>query len=260
MIKSIIKFGLEKPILNHMLLLFVFILAIFSYFKIPKEIFPISNLDAISITGTYVGASSDMLDLMAVQKIEDELNSLSEANTITTVVKSGYFNIKVELKSQYTPRDVIDDIKDIVAQTKTNLPSDMDEPIVKEVTQSFPLITVAIFGDKSKTELLNIADDIKSQLSHFEDLSSITIFGDSDKELQIAFDDKKIEAYGLDKSVVINAISQNSSIFPAGILKDVGTHYFLSSQNGEKDLEILNNTIFKIGEKKIYQRYSKYYL
>jgi len=252
MIKSIIKFGLEKPILNHMLLLFVFILAIFSYFKIPKEIFPISNLDAISITGTYVGASSDMLDLMAVQKIEDELNSLSEANTITTVVKSGYFNIKVELKSQYTPRDVIDDIKDIVAQTKTNLPSDMDEPIVKEVTQSFPLITVAIFGDKSKTELLNIADDIKSQLSHFEDLSSITIFGDSDKELQIAFDDKKIEAYGLDKSVVINAISQNSSIFPAGILKDVGTHYFLSSQNGEKDLEILNNTIFKIGEKKIY--------
>lgn len=252
MIKAIIKFGLEKPMLNHMLLFFIFILAIFSYFKIPKEIFPISNLDAVSISGTYVGASSDMLDLMAVQKIEDELNSLSEANTITTLVKSGYFNIKVELKSQYTPRDVLDDIKDIVTQTKVDLPSDMDEPIVKEVTQSFPLITVAIFGDKPKTELLSIADDLKTKLSHFEDLDSITIFGDSDKELQIIFDDKKIEAYGLDKSVVISAISQNSSIFPAGIVKDVGTHYFLSSQNGEKDLNVLNNTIFKINDKKIY--------
>ena len=73
MIKSLIKFGLEKPILNYMLLFFIFVLSIFSYLKIPKEIFPPSNLDAISITESYEGASSDILDLMAVSKIEDEL-------------------------------------------------------------------------------------------------------------------------------------------------------------------------------------------
>ncbi|MDB4257416.1 efflux RND transporter permease subunit [Arcobacteraceae bacterium] len=252
MIKSIIKFGLEKPILNHMLLLFIFILTIFSYMKIPKEIFPLSSLGAVSITGNYVGASSDMLDVMAVQKIEDDLNSLSEAATITTVVKSGYFNIKIDLKSQYKPSDVLDDIKDIVTQAKVNFPSDMDEPIVKEVTQSFPLITVAIFGEKSKPELLEIADKIKSRLTQFDDLSSITIWGDSDKELQITFNEAKIDAYKLDKSRVIKAISQSSSIFPAGVLKDVGTHYYLSSQNGEKDLTVLRNSIIKIGDTKIY--------
>ncbi|MGB5867129.1 MAG: efflux RND transporter permease subunit [Arcobacteraceae bacterium] len=252
MIKAIIKFGLEKPILNHMLLLFIFILTIFSYLNIPKEIFPISSLGSVSITGSYVGASSDMLDVMAVEKIEDELSSLSEADTISTVVKSGYFNINVKLKRQYKPIDVLDDIKDIVTKTKENLPSDMDEPIVKEVTQSFPLITVAIFGDKTKTQLLTIADTIKSRLSHFEDLVSIDIWGDSDKELQITFDEAKIAAYNLDKTTLINVISQNSSIFPAGIIKDVGTHYYLSSQNGEKNLEKLQNTILKIGEVKIY--------
>ncbi|HIP55664.1 MAG TPA: hypothetical protein EYG97_01415, partial [Arcobacter sp.] len=93
MIKNIIKFGLEKPILNYILLLFIFLLTVFSYIKIPKEIFPPSSLDAISITGVYPGSSSDMLDLMAVSKIEDELASVTEASKISTVVKSGYFNI-----------------------------------------------------------------------------------------------------------------------------------------------------------------------
>ncbi len=252
MIKSIIKFGLEKPILNYMLLLFIFMLSVFSYFKIPKEIFPPSALDAISITGSYAGASSDILDLMAVSKIEDDLASLNEADTISTIIKSGFFNIKIDLKSGFGVTEVIDDVKDIVSQTKSNLPTDMEEPIVKEITHSFPLITVAIYGDQTKEELLKVASSIKDKLNYLGDLSSITIWGDSDKELLITFDEAKISGFGLDKAAVINTITQMSSIFPAGIIKDIGTHYYLSSQNGEKDLEKLKNSILKIGETKIY--------
>ncbi|MDD2640447.1 MAG: efflux RND transporter permease subunit, partial [Arcobacteraceae bacterium] len=88
MIRNLIEFSLKKPILNHFLLLFLLILAVFAYSKIPKEIFPPSVLDAVSITGTYAGASSDILDKMAVEEIEDELLSLSEANKISTTIKS----------------------------------------------------------------------------------------------------------------------------------------------------------------------------
>jgi len=252
MIKNIIKFGLQKPILNYMLLLFIFILSIFSYLKIPKEIFPISSLDSVIINGNYAGASSDILNKLAVQKIEDELSSISEVDTITTIVKTGFFNIKIKLKSDYEVNDVIDDIKDIVTKVRSDLPSDMDEPTVKEVTSAFPLVTIAIFGDKSRQELIKIADNIKSKINKLNDLSEINIWGDSDKELLITFDDTKIEAYGLNKKNVINAIASSSSIFPAGIIKDRGTHYYLSSQNGEKDLNKLNNMIIKLNDKTIY--------
>ncbi len=247
MIKNIIKFGLEKPILNYLLLSFILILAIFSYFKIPKEIFPPASLDAISVTGSYPGASGDILDKLAVKEIEDELQSLSEAQKISTVIKTGFFNIRIDLKSGYEVSDIIDDVKDIISKTKSNLPTDMDEPVVKEIVNSFPLVTVAIFGDKSNKELLEIAKDLKTKINSLEDLSDVTIWGDSDKELIITFDDAKIEAYNLDRTQVINTLSQMSSIFPAGIIKDKGTHYYLSSQNGEKDLLKLNNMILKFG-------------
>ena len=89
MMRSLIEFFLKKPILNHFLLFFLLVLAIFAYSKIPKEIFPPAVLDAVSITGSYAGASSDILDKMAVEEIEDELLSLSEANKISTTIKSG---------------------------------------------------------------------------------------------------------------------------------------------------------------------------
>ncbi|BFU78910.1 efflux RND transporter permease subunit [Arcobacter sp. 15-2] len=252
MIQSIIKFGLEKPILNYMLLLFVFILSVFSYMKIPKEIFPISSLDAISINGNYAGASSDILNKLAVQKIEDELGSISEADTISTVVKTGFFSINIKLKSGYKVTDVMDDIKDIVTKIRSDLPTDMDEPTVKEITSAFPLVTIAIFGDKSREELIEIADSIKTKVNKIGDLSEVTIWGDSDKELLITFDEAKIEAYGLNKALVVNTIANTSSIFPAGIIKDKGSHYYLSSQNGEKDLIKLNNTILKFNTQSIY--------
>ena len=252
MIRSLIEFSLKKPILNHFLLFFLLVLAVFAYFKVPKEIFPPSVLDAVSITGSYAGASSDLLDKMAVEEIEEELLSLSEANKISTTIKSGYFKINVELKDGFKTSDVLDDIKDIVAKIKSDLPSDMDEPTVKAVKHTFPLITVAVYGDQDKTQLLEIAKRLKTEFMKFKDLSDITVFSDSDKELLISFDENKIDAFGLDKVSVINAVKSISTIFPVGVIKDESKHYYLSTFNGEKDIEKIKKTIIKIGDTKIY--------
>ena len=252
MIKGIIRFGLEKPILNYMLLFFLFVLSIFAYNTIAKEIFPISKLDSINISGAYAGASSDVLDDLVVQKIEDELKSVSELNKVSTVIKNGYFSIDAELKSGESISPIVDEIKDIITKVKVDLPGDMDEPRVKEMTQAFPLVAVAISADRSTEELLDIANDIKTKLVKLSDLSEINIYGDTDKELLITFDESKIEAYGLDTTQVISLVSSMSSIFPAGIIKDTKRHYYLSSENGKKDIKDIENIILKLGNKSIY--------
>ena len=252
MIKKFIRFAIVKSTLNHILLAFIFMLSIFSYINIPKEIFPISSLNAIKIDGSYIGASSDMLDLMAVSKIEDELANISQADKITSIIKSGSFSINITLKSGYEVDEIIDEIKDIVSFLKPDWPSDMNEPTVSEVKLAIPLITASITANKSTQELLDLAKDIKKDLVKLGDLSSINIWGDSKKQLVITFDEDKINAYGLDKNTVISVISQLSSIFPAGFIKDKKRHYFVSSQNGQKDLKSLNNTILKISNKQIY--------
>jgi HAE1 family hydrophobic/amphiphilic exporter-1 len=250
--KNIIKFAIEKSTLNYLLLAFIFMLSVFSYIKIPKEIFPISTLNSINITGVYAGASADMLNLMAVDKIEDELSNLSQIDKINSVVKSDFFDIKITLKSSYSVNDVIDEVKDIISKIKSDLPSDMKEPIVSKVKIAFPLITASISGDITTNELLKIAKEIKKDLLKFKDLSTINIWSDSDKELSIVLNENKINAYGLDTAQVVSSISSLSSIFPAGNIKDSTRHYYLSSINGVKDIKSLENSILKINNIQVY--------
>ncbi|MGD9624842.1 MAG: efflux RND transporter permease subunit [Arcobacter sp.] len=253
-IKAMIEFSLRKPLLNHFILFFIFLLSIFSYLKIPKEIFPPSAMDAVVINGSYSGASSELLDKIAVSEIEDELLSLSSADTISSTIKNGSFSINVDLKDGYKAKDILDDVKDIITKIKTNLPSDMDEPTVKAMEFAFPLITVAVYSknNDSKEELIKVAKEVKSKVMQLKDLSQVQVLGESDKELLMILNDEKINAYGFDKISVINALSSLSSIFPIGMIKDSSTHYYLSTFNGEKDVEKIKNTIIKINGKSIY--------
>ena len=165
MIRKFVTFAVDKPIINHILMLFMLLLSIFAYQDIPKEIFPPSELDQITITGGYPGASADVLDKMVVKNIEDEMKSISEIDNIDTVIQNGFFSIHADIKTGSDNQLVLGDVKDVIANIRRDLPSDMDEPIAKITVHDFPLLLVAISGDIPKKRLLDIAEDLKSKLS-----------------------------------------------------------------------------------------------
>ena len=252
MIRKFLEFALDRPALNHIFMIFMVIMSIFAYKNIPKEIFPPSKLDQIIITGGYVGASGDVLDKMVVKNLEDELQSLSQIDTIDTTIQNGFFKIIADIKKDDNPQLVLSDVKDIISNLKKDLPSDMDEPIAKVAIQEYPLIMVAISGDVPKKRLVDIANELKSRLSTINNLSGIDIRGKSDEEILITLDQKRIDAYGLSKSAIYRAISNLSSIFPIGTIKQRGNHLYISTINGEKSQKKLEDTILEVNGKKFY--------
>jgi multidrug efflux pump subunit AcrB len=251
MIEKFIRFAIEKPILNHIFLIFLFVLSIFAYRDIPKEIFPPANLDKISITGGYPGASADILDKMVVKNIEDDLRSVENISDIETVIQNGSFSITADIKPGADKQLVLSDVKDVIASVKRDLPSDMNEPIARIVVHNFPLLLIAISGDAPKARLLEAADKLKSRLSRYKALNSIDIRGDADPELRLTIDEKKLEAYGIPKNLFYQAISGLSSIYPAGTFKHDGLRIYLSTANGEKEVRRLADTLLAVGERRI---------
>ena len=251
MIRKFIEFSIEKPLLNHILLIFIFMLSIFAYLNISKEIFPPTQMDKISIQGGYVGTSADVLDKMVVQSIEDDLQNIDELLEIKSSIKNGSFSIRSDIKSGSDNIGVLNDIKDIVSSIQKDLPSDMAEPIAKISTHAFPLVLIALSGDVDRSVLLQRADELKSELSQFKDLSEIVIRGNSDEELDIKLNNDKIKAYGLEPSLVISAIKNISSIFPIGTIKQKAHHLYISTYNGEKNRDDIENTIIRVGTSKV---------
>lgn len=251
MIRKFVAFSIDKPLLNHILLIFIFVMSIFAYINIPKEIFPPFAMDKISVTGGYAGTSADILDKMVVQSIEDDMQNIDELDIIKTSIKNGSFSILVDIKPGANNIAVLNDVKDIVSNVKKDLPADMSEPIAKIHTKSFPLVLIALAGDVPKEELLLRADELKSQLSSFKDLSEVVIRGDADEELVITINEKKLLAYNLEPSLAINALKNISSIFPVGTIKERGSHLYISTYNGEKNKESVEDIIVKIGQTRV---------
>nr|MBL0721655.1 efflux RND transporter permease subunit [Sulfurovaceae bacterium] len=251
MIKSIVSFSVDKPIINHILLIFILLLSVFSYQNIPKEIFPPISLDQIAITGGYAGASADTLDKMVVKSIEDDIKSLSDIDMINTTIQNGSFLIAADIKSNSNNQLVLSDVKDIISNIRRDIPSDMNEPIAKIVEQDYPLLLLAISADKPTKELLDIATKLKSRLSEFKNLSHISIRGDSDDEILIKIDEKRLEAYNISMSATLEAISSISSIFPIGAIEQRGNHLYISTINGAKSKESLESIILTVNNQRV---------
>ncbi len=251
MIRRFLEFSIDKPLLNHILLVFILSLSIFAYINVPKEIFPPMNMDKVTITGGYAGTSADVLDKMVVKTIEDDLQNISELDTIKSTIKNGSFSILSDIKPGSDNISVLNDVKDVISNVKKDLPSDMSEPIAKINLHDFPLVLIALAGDKSKEELLERAEELKSELSRFKELSDIDIRGDADTELVIKINEQKLLALGLQPSLTISSLRNISSIFPIGTIKEKGSHLYISTFNGEKTKDSLEETIISVGNSRV---------
>ncbi|MBL0687069.1 MAG: efflux RND transporter permease subunit [Sulfurospirillum sp.] len=252
---SVIKFFIDNSKMNYVLFLIVCLVGIYSYNKTPKEIFPTFELDRISISGGYSGASIDILDKMAVREIEDELQSVEGINEIISTISPGVFRISIELIEGINKYDTSAKIKDSIDMVKQNFPEDMNDPRVTVVSINKSLLSISITSsEKNLSQLIDFAKDIKTKILAVDDVAEIKIYGDSDMYYNILIDEKKIESFGLNKNSVFNAISGMSYIFPIGKIEGSGKHYFLSTYNGKKDSQSMQDTILRIDGKQIYLR------
>jgi len=253
MFERFLRFFVENSRMNYTLFALIFALGIYSYIKMPKEIFPTFDLDRISIKGSYNGASVDILDKMAVTQIEDNVKSLEGIVETTTVISPGKFTIILEIQKGKDRYAVANKVKDAVALTSSDLPSDMNDPKVTVLERSRNLINISLTSNKLNVDdMKNFADDFKSKILTINGISEVSIYGNSDKYYEILLDDKKIEAYGIDKTELFNTIGTLSYIFPIGKIEGATKHYYISTYNGAKSASELANTLIKLSTGSLY--------
>ncbi len=253
MLERFLRFFIENARINYLLFALVFIIGIFSYIKTPKEIFPSFELDMVSISGNYSGASIDILDKMAVKEIENEVKNVDGIKEMTTIITASRFNMIIELEKGVNRYNSADKIKAALSLAKQNLPDDMSEPTVNVLEIKRDLLSVAISSNTHSYEsLIKKANELKDRVSNLKNISEVIIYGDSEVYYDISLHSKKIKALGLDESAVSLAIAGLSYIYPIGKIEDKKEgHFYISTFNGKKTaLEMINSHI-KIGEKKL---------
>ncbi|CAA6804165.1 MAG: Acriflavin resistance protein [uncultured Sulfurovum sp.] len=238
MFQNFLKFFIVNARMNYLLFFLIFLTGIYSYTKTPKEIFPSFELDMISISGGYTGASIDILDKMAVKRIEDEIKSIDGIKEMSTVISPASFTMILELEKRVDKYNTANEIKDAISITKQYLPEDMNEPIVRVLKSGArkALMQIAITSPTNdQAELIEAAERLEEKISTVKDISEVIIYGDAEIYYDISLNAEKIKALDIDENSVISAIQGLSYIYPIGKVEDSkGGHYYVSTYNGKK--------------------------
>jgi multidrug efflux pump subunit AcrB len=250
---KIIKFFLTKTKLNYTAFIFLVLLGIISYHTIPKDVFPAIKIDKISIEGGYSGASIDTLNKMVVAQLEKDVKSLNGVKKVESFIKNAEFSIILTLEKNLDKYSLLNKIKDIINNNKSDFPSDMDDPTASIIDFSFPLIDVTIASPSySHDELIAIAEKLKTSLSSIENMAKVELYESTTRVYEIILDNQKIDSYLLNKNALQEQIQNIAYIFPIGKIKDQQGHLYLSAKNGPKSVNELLNTLIKVDDKAIY--------
>jgi len=248
-----VRFFVNNSRMNYVLFILVVLVGFYSYSKTPKEIFPAFELDIINVSGSYRGASIDMMDKIAVRDIEDELKSIEGIDEMASTITPGTFSITVSLLKDINKYDTSAKIKEAIDKVKQNFPEDMNDPQVTVATTGKSILQVSISSTSlSLSQLKDFAKKLRTKILSVPDISEVVIYGDSDMYYNIKIDEKKLDSFSINKTVAFNAISGLSYIFPVGKIEGKDKHYFISTYNGKKTAEAMQKTLLSIGGKKIY--------
>ncbi|MGD8993393.1 MAG: efflux RND transporter permease subunit [Desulfobacterales bacterium] len=201
------------------LLMAIFLVGgLFWALQIKKEVFPDFELDIVTITVPYPGASPEEVERGIVLAIEEAVNGLEGVEEITATASEGMGRVNVEIIEGENIERLAQDIKNEVDRI-TSFPEEAEEPQVVIAERRRSVVSLALYGNQSEWILREVAEDIRDRLLQDPDITQVEMEGVRNYEISIEISQSTLRAYNLTLEEVAGRIRRASVELPAGAIK-----------------------------------------
>jgi multidrug efflux pump subunit AcrB len=197
------------------LLMFLFILAgLWALKKMNTQFFPTFELEYITISVPWSGASAEDVERSIIIPMEQELKTLTEVKKMNSTSSSGAGSITLELEEGVDVGNVLDRVKQRVESIR-NLPDEAERPVIQQVESFQPIANIVITGSESLPELAQLARQFEKELLA-RGIRKINFVGLPSEEIAIQVSSTTLHETGLSLTDIANRVRQNSTDLPAG--------------------------------------------
>jgi len=226
------KFSIEQPVLVNLSSILILIAGIAAFASLPKEEWSAVEINTVTVTTIYRGASPEEMEQLITRELEEELVDLDDVESIASFSSEGLSVININFVQEVT--DMVRKMQEVQNEVNkvTDLPEDAETPEIDRVSPPFRLITVALVGDNMERVLTPIADDLAYELKKIYGVYEVNVLGRREREIWVEIDPFRMESFGLSLRDVVTALRSKNLNLPAGILKQ-GASEFLVRTVGE---------------------------
>jgi len=253
---GIIAWFAKNHVAANLLMLMFLVMGAISLMNIKQEVFPEVDLDMVTITVPYPGATPDEVEEAICTRIEESIVSVDGIKTITSRASEGVGTVIVELETGTDVQRAADDIQAEVDLIDT-FPENAEDPRVSQPNNRRQVINLVIYGDVPERTLKVLAEKARDELTETPGITQADVSGVRNYEIAIEVSEETLRRFGITFDQIVAAVKRSSLDLPGGSVKTDGGEILIRTKGQRyegaefEDINLitrLDGTTVKLGD------------
>jgi cobalt-zinc-cadmium resistance protein CzcA len=246
MIDRFINFALKHRLLTMLIILLVSILGVFTYMRMPKDIYPDLNAPLVTIITENEGMAAEDVERLITFPLESLLNGAPQVTRVRSESATGDSVITVEFDwgtDIYLARQIVSSKLELIAG---RLPIGTSHPILGPVSSRMgEIFEFAVVGeDTDPMELRSVADwTVRYRLQGVEGVSFVINLGGFIKQFQVFLNPEMLRHYNITIKEIKEAIENSNRNFSGGIIRKKSQESLIKGIGRIETIEHIENTV-----------------
>ncbi len=208
----------RRPVFALMLIAALVVAGIVAFPKLGVDRYPSMDMPTITVRTVYPGAASVEVEAEVSQVLEDAVATVSGIEELRSISSDGTSMLLITFNLNRNFDAAVQDVRDAVSGVLNRLPPTVDPPIIqKQDTDSSPVMSLAVSGPRTPSELYMLADRyVKNVIESAPGVGQVTIAGSADRAVQVNIDARRLAAHNLSILQVREALMRQNVEVPGG--------------------------------------------
>jgi hydrophobe/amphiphile efflux-1 (HAE1) family protein len=239
------EISIKRPSLVIVLFTILILGGLFSYNQLGYELIPKFDMNVITVSTVYPGASPSEVENTVTKKVEDAIASLENIKKIDSKSYESLSVVSITLTSNANVDVSMNDAQRKINAIISNLPDDAKTPGLNKFSLSdMPIITLGANGKMDEAEFYDLIDKkIAPVLSRVQGVAQVNIIGGQEREIQVNLDATKMQGYGLSVPQVQHTILTSNLDFPTGNIQTRDQKILIRLAGKYKSVDELRNLV-----------------
>ena len=223
-----------------------------SFYVLPRMEDPVLTQRSSIINTRFPGASSERVEALVTEKIEQELQEIEEIKELRSASRSGISTITIELKDQvYRTDEVWSRIRDKVDDAVPLLPEQVAKPQFDklEVTAYAAIIALVwdLEGEPNQAIMRRLTKTLEDRLRAIPGTRDVNTYGAPSEEVLVEIRHHDLVALGLTVSEVTRQLRSSDAKVSAGLFRSPRDNLVIEVDTELDSLERIRQTPIALG-------------
>ena len=244
---NISSFTVSRPVLVSMATLIVMLIGVVAFFRLPIELMPDTAVPTLSVRARYSGAGPTDVEKLITEPIEEALNQVEGLRFIQSDSRMGYSSIRLVFNWGVDLDEAMRDVQAAMDKVGRRLPEEVEKPDVRKYDPNdLPVLVYGVTTENNQAELTRkLEEEIIPVLSRIEGVGEVDLIGETEMEVQVMIDLKKLKVLKLSVADLAGVIKRQSFSMSAGLVQTGLEKEGLRISTEYDDIDELKNTVIK---------------